>query len=144
MKNGINTGQFWVKTGSRGNGRKNLSHFRKYGNGTRKYGNERTKVENGTGQNMKFSVHFQRYPQLGLLGADLEVHIEQIRLDLGLNPTVHLECNLIFCPQQSRQKIRSRQIRSYTPTRASTFEVARDLSHKGNNSKISNTSREIV
>jgi hypothetical protein len=144
MKNGINTGQFLVKTGSRGNGQKNPSPiFVNTKTGPRKYGNERIKVENGMNQNRNFSVRFQRYPQLGLLGADLEVHIEQIPLGLGLNPTVHLECNLIFCPQRSRQKVRSRQIRSYTPTRASTFEVARDLSHKGNNSKISNTSREI-
>jgi hypothetical protein len=61
MKNGINTGQFQVKTGSRGNGRKNLSHFRKYRNETRKYGNEWTKVENDTDHNGIFPVHFQGY-----------------------------------------------------------------------------------
>jgi hypothetical protein len=29
--------------------------------GPRKYGNEQTKVENGTGQNGNFSIRFQRY-----------------------------------------------------------------------------------
>jgi hypothetical protein len=56
MKNGINTDQFRVKTRSHGNGRKNRS-------GLRKYGNKWTKVENGTCQNGKFFIRFQRYSQ---------------------------------------------------------------------------------
>jgi hypothetical protein len=47
MKNEINTGQFQVKTGSYGNGWKNPSVNMEIG--PRKYGNEWTKVENGTG-----------------------------------------------------------------------------------------------
>jgi hypothetical protein len=62
MKNRINTGQFRVKTGSCGNGRKNPSPISVNTEmGPRKYGNKRTKVENGMGQNRKFSVRFQRY-----------------------------------------------------------------------------------
>jgi hypothetical protein len=62
MKNGINTGQFRVKTESCGNGRKNPSPISvNTETGPRKYGNEQTKVENGTGQNMNLSVRFQRY-----------------------------------------------------------------------------------
>jgi hypothetical protein len=61
MKNGINTSQFRVKTGFRGNGRKNPSLIPvNMETGPRKYGNEQTKVENGTGQNGIFSVRFQR------------------------------------------------------------------------------------
>jgi hypothetical protein len=41
---------------------KPLSHFRKYGNGTRKYGNERTKVENGTGIFLSvFNANYTEY-----------------------------------------------------------------------------------
>jgi hypothetical protein len=62
MKNGINTSQFRVKTGSRGNGQKNPSPISiNTETGLRKYSNERTKVENGTGRNENFSVRFQRY-----------------------------------------------------------------------------------
>jgi hypothetical protein len=62
MKKGINTGQFRVKTESRGNGRKNSSPISiNTETGPRKYGNERTKVKNGTGHNRNFSVHFQCY-----------------------------------------------------------------------------------
>jgi hypothetical protein len=60
MKNKINMGQFRVKTGSRGNERKNPSPI--YINtetGPCKYGNEWTKVANGTGQNGNISVYFQ-------------------------------------------------------------------------------------
>jgi hypothetical protein len=55
MKNGINTDQFRVKTGSRGNGRKNPSPI-SVNTETEpcKYGNEWTKVENRTGRNGNF------------------------------------------------------------------------------------------
>jgi hypothetical protein len=50
MKNGINMGQFRVKTGSNINGWKNLSPISvNTETGPHKYGNERTKVKNGTG-----------------------------------------------------------------------------------------------
>jgi hypothetical protein len=62
MKKRINTGQFRVKTGSRGNGRKNPSPISiNTETGPHKYGNERTKVKNRTGQNRNFFVRFQRY-----------------------------------------------------------------------------------
>jgi hypothetical protein len=62
MKNGINTGQFRVKTGSRGNGQKNPSPISvNTETKPRKYRNDWTKVEKGTGPNENFSVHFQRY-----------------------------------------------------------------------------------
>ena len=50
MKNGINTGQFWIKTGSRGNGRKNP--FPKYGNGIPQIRKrtEESRKRNGSGQ----------------------------------------------------------------------------------------------
>jgi hypothetical protein len=61
MKDGINTGQFRVKTGSRENGRKNSSPISvNTETGPHEYGNERTKVKNGTGRNENFSVRFQR------------------------------------------------------------------------------------
>ena len=62
MKNRINTGQFYVKTGFLGNGRRNListpvnTKMRSH-----KYGNGRTKIENGTGRNRNISVRFQPY-----------------------------------------------------------------------------------
>jgi hypothetical protein len=62
MKNGINTSQFRMKTGSRGNGRKTPSLISvNTETGPRKYGNERTKLKNGIGRNGNFSVRFQRY-----------------------------------------------------------------------------------
>jgi hypothetical protein len=54
--------QFRVEMGSHGNGRKNPSPiFVNTETGPCKYGNERTKVKNGTGRNDIFSVRFQRY-----------------------------------------------------------------------------------
>jgi hypothetical protein len=73
MKNEINTSQFRVKTGSRGNGRKNPSPISvNMETGPRKYRNERTKVENGMGRNGNFSVRFQRYLQLLIYGLWLQ------------------------------------------------------------------------
>ena len=64
MKNGINTGQFHVKTGFLGNGRRNLiSTSVNTETGSHKYENGRTKIENGTGWNGNISVRFQ--PQAG-------------------------------------------------------------------------------
>jgi hypothetical protein len=55
-------GQFRVKTGSCGNGRKNSSPISvNTETGSRKYRSERTKVKNRTGRNGNFSVRFQRY-----------------------------------------------------------------------------------
>lgn len=49
--------------GSLGNGRKNPSSISlNMETELHKYGNERTKVENGTGQNSNFFVRFQPYP----------------------------------------------------------------------------------
>jgi len=51
MKNRINMGQFHVKTGFLGNRRRNLiSTSVNTETGSHKYGNERTKIENGTGR----------------------------------------------------------------------------------------------
>ena len=62
MKNGINTGQFHVKTGFVGNRRRNLiSTSVDTETGTHKYGNGRTKIENGTGRNGNISVRFHPY-----------------------------------------------------------------------------------
>jgi hypothetical protein len=62
MKNGTNTGQFWMKTGSYGNGRKIPSPVSVNAETEfHKYGNERNKIENETGRNSFFSVGFQRY-----------------------------------------------------------------------------------
>ena len=62
MKNGINTGQFHVKTGFLGNGRRNLiSTFVNTETGSHKYKNGQTKIENGTGRNRNISVRFQPY-----------------------------------------------------------------------------------
>ena len=60
MKNGINTGQFHVKTGFLGNGRKNLiSTSVNTETGSHKYENGRTKIENETGWYGNISVRFQ-------------------------------------------------------------------------------------
>ena len=62
MKNGINTSKFHVKTGFLGNGRRNLiSTSVNIETGSHKYGNRRTKIENGTGRNENISVRFQPY-----------------------------------------------------------------------------------
>ena len=64
MKNGINTGQFHVKTGFLGNGRRNLiSTSVNTETESHKYGNGRTKIENGTGRNGNISIRFQPYTQ---------------------------------------------------------------------------------
>jgi hypothetical protein len=61
MKNGINTGQIRMKTGSHGNGRKNPSPVSVNTEmGSYKYGNGQNKVENETGRNEIFSIRFQR------------------------------------------------------------------------------------
>ena len=63
MKNGINAGQFRIKTGFHGNGRKKPSPvFVFTENGSHKYENGRNKIENETGQNGIFSVRFQPDP----------------------------------------------------------------------------------
>ena len=60
MKNGINTGQFWIKTRSRENGRKNLFPVSvNTETGSHKYENRRKKVENGIGRNGIISGRFQ-------------------------------------------------------------------------------------
>ena len=60
MKNGINTGQFHVKTGFLGNGRRNLiSTSVNTETGSYKYENRRTKIENGTSQSENISISFQ-------------------------------------------------------------------------------------
>ena len=62
MKNGINTGQFHVKTGFLGNGRRNfISTSVNIEMGSHKYGNGRTKIKNRTGRNGNISVRFQPY-----------------------------------------------------------------------------------
>ena len=70
MKNGINTGQFYIKTEFLENGRRNLiftfvnieieSHKYKYGKiESHIYRNERTKIKIETGRNGNISVRFQ-------------------------------------------------------------------------------------
>ena len=60
MKNGINTGQLWIKTGSRGNGRKNLfSRFRKYGNGILQIQKRTEESRKRNGLELEFSIRFQ-------------------------------------------------------------------------------------
>ena len=60
MKNGINMGQFHVKTGFLGNGRRNLiSTSVNTETGSYKYENGRIKIENGTSRNGNISVGFQ-------------------------------------------------------------------------------------
>ena len=59
MKNRINTSQFHVKTRFLGNGRRNLiSTSVNTKTESHKYGNGRTKIENGTGRNGNISVRF--------------------------------------------------------------------------------------
>ena len=59
MKNEINMGQFHVKTGFFENGRRNLiSTSVNMETGSHKYGNGRTKIENGTGRNENISIRF--------------------------------------------------------------------------------------
>ena len=60
MKNGINTGQFHVKTGFLENRRRNLiSTSVNKEIGSHKYGNERTKIKIETDRNGNISVIFQ-------------------------------------------------------------------------------------
>ena len=59
MKNGINTGQFHIKTGFLGNGRRNLiSTSVNTETGSHKYRNRRTKIKNRTGRNGNISSVF--------------------------------------------------------------------------------------
>ena len=60
MKNEINTGQFHVKTGFLGNGRRNLiSTSVNTEMESHKYENGRTKIKNGTDRNGNIFVRFQ-------------------------------------------------------------------------------------
>jgi len=59
MKNGINMGQFHVKTGFLGNGRRNFIFTPvNTETGSHKYGNGRTKIENRTGRNGNIFIRF--------------------------------------------------------------------------------------
>jgi hypothetical protein len=61
-KNGINTGLFHIKTGLLGNGRKTpFSISANTKTGSRKYGNGRKNIENGTGRYGKNYVRFHPY-----------------------------------------------------------------------------------
>ena len=65
MKNGINMGQFHVKTGFLGNGRRNLIFTPvNTETGSHKYENRRTKIEKQTDRNGNISVRFQPYSTL--------------------------------------------------------------------------------
>ena len=64
MKNRINTGQFYVKMGFLGNGRRNLiSTSVNTETESHKYEDRRTKIEKETGRNRNISVPSQPYPR---------------------------------------------------------------------------------
>ena len=96
MKNGINTGQFHVKTGFLGNGRRNIiSTSVNTKTGSHKYGNGRTKIENGTGRNRNISVCFQPYSYVLTILTVLKSRLCSILLFLSTFKSTSL-CKLLF------------------------------------------------
>jgi hypothetical protein len=86
MKNGINTGQFRVKTGSRGNGRKTPLHFRKYGNRTPQIRKQTDKSEK---QNRSEREFFRPFSMLAAFSMARYTGEGAVQITMHLSPTVN-------------------------------------------------------